>query len=216
MFDTRVFLRIFFEKVDFERNTKKQQTTKRACLISQHAKKYSCMNSSLLHVWLVVWTFIYFHTLYVWKCEDAGSAAQLHWLVRMAIFSHDLALFLCHRKYFDTIFFIWKQLCKSYTMACPPVCGDNPQALANGLSYTKPVCRKNCYLSSKRNAQVTLYERVHFWHNIITSIQTWLAGSHGNTGPRQPCEFFPFITFAQLTISCRFSYMNLSIVLGDG
>ena len=25
--------------------------------------------------------------------------------------------------------------CNSYTMACPPVRGDNPQALASGLSY---------------------------------------------------------------------------------
>ena len=25
-------------------------------------------------------------------------------------------------------------LSKSYTMGCPPVCGDNPQALASGLS----------------------------------------------------------------------------------
>ena len=26
-------------------------------------------------------------------------------------------------------------LCNSFTMACPPVRGDNPQALASGLSY---------------------------------------------------------------------------------
>ena len=26
-------------------------------------------------------------------------------------------------------------LCNSYTMACPPVHGDNPRALASGLSY---------------------------------------------------------------------------------
>ena len=26
---------------------------------------------------------------------------------------------------------------KSYTMGCPPVCGDNPRALASGLSYVQ-------------------------------------------------------------------------------
>ena len=26
-------------------------------------------------------------------------------------------------------------LSHNYTMGCPPVCGDNPRALANGLSY---------------------------------------------------------------------------------
>ena len=29
------------------------------------------------------------------------------------------------------------ELSKSYTMACPPVRGDNPQALASGLSYVQ-------------------------------------------------------------------------------
>ena len=28
-------------------------------------------------------------------------------------------------------------LCNSYTMGCPPVCGDNPRALASGLSYVQ-------------------------------------------------------------------------------
>ena len=28
-------------------------------------------------------------------------------------------------------------LCNSYTMACPPVRGNNPRALARGLSYVK-------------------------------------------------------------------------------
>ena len=27
--------------------------------------------------------------------------------------------------------------CNSYTMGCPPVRGDNPQALASGLSYVQ-------------------------------------------------------------------------------
>ena len=30
-----------------------------------------------------------------------------------------------------------KQLCYSYTMGCPPVRGDNPRALASGLSYVQ-------------------------------------------------------------------------------
>ena len=28
-------------------------------------------------------------------------------------------------------------ICNSYTMACPPVRGDNPRALASGLSYVQ-------------------------------------------------------------------------------
>ena len=28
-------------------------------------------------------------------------------------------------------------LCNSYTMDCPPVRGDNPRALASGLSYVQ-------------------------------------------------------------------------------
>ena len=27
------------------------------------------------------------------------------------------------------------KICNSYTMGCPPVRGDNPRALASGLSY---------------------------------------------------------------------------------
>ena len=30
-----------------------------------------------------------------------------------------------------------KSLCNSYTMGCPPVRGDNPRALASGLSYVQ-------------------------------------------------------------------------------
>ena len=30
-----------------------------------------------------------------------------------------------------------EKLCNSYTMGCPPVRGDNPQALASGLSYVQ-------------------------------------------------------------------------------
>ena len=29
------------------------------------------------------------------------------------------------------------KLCNSYTMACPPACGDNSRALASGLSYVQ-------------------------------------------------------------------------------
>ena len=32
---------------------------------------------------------------------------------------------------------VYKGLCISYTMPCPPVSGDNPQALASGLSYVQ-------------------------------------------------------------------------------
>ena len=33
--------------------------------------------------------------------------------------------------------FLGTQICKSYTMGCPPVRGDNPRALASGLSYVQ-------------------------------------------------------------------------------
>ena len=39
--------------------------------------------------------------------------------------------------YKNNHFMIKKELCNSYTMGCPPVLGDNPQALASGLSYIK-------------------------------------------------------------------------------
>ena len=29
------------------------------------------------------------------------------------------------------------KICNSYTMGCPPVRGDNPRALASGLSYVQ-------------------------------------------------------------------------------
>ena len=31
----------------------------------------------------------------------------------------------------------WSLLCNSYTIGCPPVRGDNPRALASGLSYVQ-------------------------------------------------------------------------------
>ena len=30
-----------------------------------------------------------------------------------------------------------RSICNSYTMGCPPVRGDNPRALASGLSYVQ-------------------------------------------------------------------------------
>ena len=30
-----------------------------------------------------------------------------------------------------------RDICNSYTMGCLPVCGDNPRALASGLSYVQ-------------------------------------------------------------------------------
>ena len=36
-----------------------------------------------------------------------------------------------------TIHLNWDDLSNSYTMGCPPVRGDNPRALASGLSYVQ-------------------------------------------------------------------------------
>ena len=33
--------------------------------------------------------------------------------------------------------FLIVDICNSYTMACPPLRGDNPRALASGLSYVQ-------------------------------------------------------------------------------
>ena len=35
------------------------------------------------------------------------------------------------------IVIICMSICNSYTMGCPPVRGDNPRALASGLSYVQ-------------------------------------------------------------------------------
>ena len=35
----------------------------------------------------------------------------------------------------NTVPHVMVRVCSSYTMACPPVRGDNPRALASGLSY---------------------------------------------------------------------------------
>ena len=32
---------------------------------------------------------------------------------------------------------LWVEISNSYTMGCPPVRGDNPRALASGLSYVQ-------------------------------------------------------------------------------
>ena len=32
---------------------------------------------------------------------------------------------------------LYRHICNSYTMGCPPVRGDNPRALASGLSYVQ-------------------------------------------------------------------------------
>ena len=38
---------------------------------------------------------------------------------------------------FAQLYLSIKKLCYSYTMGCPPVRGDNPRALASGLSYVQ-------------------------------------------------------------------------------
>ena len=35
----------------------------------------------------------------------------------------------------NTVPHVMVRVCSSYTIACPPVRGDNPRALASGLSY---------------------------------------------------------------------------------
>ena len=38
------------------------------------------------------------------------------------------------------------RICNSYTMGCPPVRGDNPRALARGLSYVQVDKRGNNFI----------------------------------------------------------------------
>ena len=40
-------------------------------------------------------------------------------------------------RYFDSSVFELPRLRNSYIMGCPLVCGDNPRALARGLSYVQ-------------------------------------------------------------------------------
>ena len=47
----------------------------------------------------------------------------------------DLTISFETRYYVVTV--VRKILCNSYTMGCPPVRGDNPRALASGLSYVQ-------------------------------------------------------------------------------
>ena len=48
--------------------------------------------------------------------------------------------FIVHRALFDKTYLslgLLSPLSNSYTMGCPPVRGDNPRALASGLSYVQ-------------------------------------------------------------------------------
>ena len=38
---------------------------------------------------------------------------------------------------YNNVAYIMTKLCNSYTMGCPPVRGDNPRALASGLSHVQ-------------------------------------------------------------------------------
>ena len=51
------------------------------------------------------------HNVYISRCETCMTATQ------------------------ETAGSGLNRLCNSYTMGCPPVRGDNPRALASGLSY---------------------------------------------------------------------------------
>ena len=46
------------------------------------------------------------------------------------------ALYQVIKKWLDSALIV-RWICNSYTMGCPPVCGDNPRALASGLSYVQ-------------------------------------------------------------------------------
>ena len=43
---------------------------------------------------------------------------------------------IVHQRHFTALLFLLL-LSNSYTMGCPPVRGDNPRALASGLSYVQ-------------------------------------------------------------------------------
>ena len=63
---------------------------------------------------------------------EVGSAIVLcHKSLTLEEFAHVeiIALFVVARQ--------WLVPCNSYTMGCPPVRGDNPRALASGLSYVQ-------------------------------------------------------------------------------
>ena len=62
----------------------------------------------------------------VCRAQEIHSLSQMMDDVALGAFSLSAQLYLSI-----------KTICNSYTMGCPPVRGDNPRALASGLSYVQ-------------------------------------------------------------------------------
>ena len=45
--------------------------------------------------------------------------------------------YICVSVQSERVYLLGRSLSSSYTMGCPPVRGDNPRALASGLSYVQ-------------------------------------------------------------------------------
>ena len=61
----------------------------------------------------------------LWSLKEA---MKLRWATLGVLWGPLLYILACHN------FILFKWICNSYTMGCLPVRGDNPQALASGLS----------------------------------------------------------------------------------
>ena len=78
------------------------------------------------------------------SCNAAAFNLQETILYNLELHSNVYVAFLDIRKAFDTVWhdaLLYKLdkigISNSYTMGCPPVRGDNPRALASGLSYVQ-------------------------------------------------------------------------------
>ena len=67
--------------------------------------------------------------------EGCGESVYLHMIARTFLNNAVSTKFSCADSY--VVCFIMHDICNSYTMGCPPVRGDNPRALASGLSYVQ-------------------------------------------------------------------------------
>ena len=75
------------------------------------------------------------------------------------------------------VYFIKNYLSNSYTMACPPVRGDNPRALASGLSYVKV---------DKHGITIyTTYISVDLAHQVIFHAKVGKGGIKGTKSDSQ-------------------------------
>ena len=73
-------------------------------------------------------------------------------------------------------------LCNSYTMGCSPVRGDNPRALASGLSYVQ--------VDKHGNYFYTTYIRIDLAHHDIFRAKVGKCGINAFSEPLSALNIF--------------------------